>query len=70
MVDREASPGWEGGNIRGRFWGQAMSGVGMAGRVQRRRGLLVLTDPRTEGQGVAGHRGTKNISWGSLNGEV
>ena len=49
--------GGRGANIRGRFWGQAMIRVGMAGRVRRRRGLLVLMDPRTEGQGVTGSQG-------------
>ena len=53
---------WGGGNIRGQFWGRTMSRVGMAGRVQRRRGLLVMRDPRTETQGLAGSPGVLGTS--------
>lgn len=55
----------EGGGQRGRLrvrgvgGGRTRSSVGVAGRVQRRRGLLAMRDPRTERQGLAGlgHRG-------------
>lgn len=64
MVDREV--GGSGEISGGGAGGRQCPGVGMAGRVQRRRGLLVLLDLRTEEQGVAGSQGTKNGHLGFL----